>query len=82
MLFVHGGGFPKGDKAADGRANGAVGRMAAQRGWLGGGHNHYSLAMHLGTSDRRLADEIAGLVADIAGRFFHNGTARMATLRF
>jgi acetyl esterase/lipase len=27
------------------------------------GHNHYSMAMHLGTSDRRLADEIAGFVA-------------------
>jgi acetyl esterase/lipase len=27
------------------------------------GHNHYSMAMHLGTSDRRLSDEIAGFVA-------------------
>lgn len=27
--------------------------------FIGTGHNHYSLAMHLGTSDRRLADAIA-----------------------
>lgn len=27
------------------------------------GHNHYSLAMHVGTSDRRLADEIAAFVS-------------------
>jgi acetyl esterase/lipase len=26
------------------------------------GHNHYTMAMHLGTSDRRLADEIANFV--------------------
>lgn len=26
------------------------------------GHNHYSLSMHIGTSDRRLADEIANFV--------------------
>lgn len=31
------------------------------------GHNHYSLAMHLGTSDTRLANEIAAFVADTAG---------------
>ncbi|WP_206241173.1 alpha/beta hydrolase [Novosphingobium terrae] len=29
------------------------------------GHNHYTMAMHLGTADRRLADEIAGFVEDI-----------------
>ncbi|MEO0032564.1 MAG: hypothetical protein RIS94_2322, partial [Pseudomonadota bacterium] len=28
------------------------------------GHNHYSLAMHLGTGDRRLADEIVAFVQD------------------
>ncbi len=28
------------------------------RGHIASGHNHYSMAMHLGTSDRRLADEI------------------------
>lgn len=27
------------------------------------GHNHYSLAMHVGTSDRRLTDEIAAFVS-------------------
>jgi carboxylesterase type B len=26
------------------------------------GHNHYTMAMHLGTADRRLADEIAAFV--------------------
>jgi len=31
------------------------------------GHNHYSMAMHLGTSDRRLANEIAGFVAGCCG---------------
>jgi acetyl esterase/lipase len=29
------------------------------------GHNHYTMAMHLGTADRRLADEIAGFVKDV-----------------
>ncbi|RVU04086.1 alpha/beta hydrolase [Novosphingobium umbonatum] len=29
------------------------------------GHNHYTLAMHLGTSDQRLADEIAAFMGDI-----------------
>ena len=28
------------------------------------GHNHYSLPMHLGTSDRRLADEICAFIKD------------------
>lgn len=32
------------------------------RSYIASGHNHYSLAMHLGTSDCRLADEIAGFV--------------------
>ncbi|HWU02683.1 MAG TPA: alpha/beta hydrolase, partial [Novosphingobium sp.] len=35
LLFVHGGGFVMGDKAADGWANGAVGRWAAQMGMVG-----------------------------------------------
>lgn len=34
------------------------------RGLIVPGHNHYSLAMHLGTADRRLADEIAAFVND------------------
>ncbi|PTR11404.1 MULTISPECIES: alpha/beta hydrolase [unclassified Novosphingobium] len=32
------------------------------RGYIASGHNHYSMAMHLGTSDRRLADEIIAFV--------------------
>jgi acetyl esterase/lipase len=34
------------------------------------GHNHYSAAMHLGTKDRRLADEIVQFVKDVC----HGGT--------
>ena len=40
VLFVHGGGFLKGDKAADGWANAAVGRWAAELGWLGAVMNY------------------------------------------
>ncbi len=29
------------------------------------GHNHYTMPMHLGTADRRLADEISAFVRDI-----------------
>ncbi|WP_428332551.1 alpha/beta hydrolase [Novosphingobium sp.] len=29
------------------------------------GHNHYTMAMHLGTSDTRLADEIAAFIEDL-----------------
>ncbi|MDR6510699.1 acetyl esterase/lipase [Novosphingobium capsulatum] len=32
------------------------------RGYIASGHNHYSMAMHLGSSDRRLADEIIAFV--------------------
>jgi triacylglycerol lipase len=28
------------------------------------GHNHYSMTLHLGTADRRLADEIGDFVRD------------------
>jgi len=35
VMFVHGGGFVQGDKGDTGWANAAVGRMAAQRGWIG-----------------------------------------------
>lgn len=31
------------------------------------GHNHYSMAMHIGTSDRRLADEIISFVRCLEG---------------
>ena len=31
------------------------------------GHNHYSMPMHLGTADRRLADEICAFVRDTTG---------------
>lgn len=37
---------------------------AMPRGAMADGHNHYSMAMHLGTEDRRLADAIASFVAD------------------
>ena len=40
MLFVHGGGFRMGDKAADGWPNGAVGRWAARQGFLGAVMNY------------------------------------------
>lgn len=40
VLFVHGGGFRLGDKAADGWQNAAVGRWAAQQGWLGAVMNY------------------------------------------
>lgn len=40
VLFVHGGGFRMGDKAADGWPNAAVGRWAAQQGWLGAVMNY------------------------------------------
>ena len=32
-----------------------------------GGHNHYTLAMHIGGSDTRLADEILAFIGDITG---------------
>ena len=35
------------------------------RAYVGTGHNHYSFAYHLGTSDRRLGDEIAAFVRDV-----------------
>jgi acetyl esterase/lipase len=40
---------------------------ALPRGHIASGHNHYSMAMHLGTSDRRLETEILGFVADVTG---------------
>ena len=43
LLFVHGGGFIKGDKGGDAPAqwpNAAVGRMAARNGWLGAVMNY------------------------------------------
>lgn len=40
LLFVHGGGFVQGDKCADGWSNAAVGRMAAEQGWLGAVMNY------------------------------------------
>jgi len=38
---------------------------ALPRGYIASGHNHYSMAMHLGTSDTRLRDEIINFVSDI-----------------
>jgi len=40
LLFVHGGGFVQGDKGGRAWPNAAVGRMAAQRGWLGAVMNY------------------------------------------
>lgn len=39
---------------------------AMPRGVILSGHNHYTMAMHLGTADRRLEDEISSFVKDIA----------------
>jgi acetyl esterase/lipase len=36
------------------------------RAWIASGHNHYSLAYHLGTRDRRLAEEIVDFVRTCA----------------
>lgn len=46
VLFVHGGGFRMGDKAADGWQNGAVGRWAAQQGFLGAVMNYRLAPAH------------------------------------
>ena len=35
------------------------------RSFIGSGHNHFSLAYHLGTSDRRLADEIVSFAREM-----------------
>lgn len=37
------------------------------RTYVGSGHNHFSLAYHLGTSDSRLADEIISFVEEVTG---------------
>jgi len=39
---------------------------AMPRGYIASGHNHYSMAMHLCSSDARLADEIIQFVRDVA----------------
>lgn len=46
VLFVHGGGFRMGDKAADGWPNAAVGRWAAQQGYLGAVMNYRLAPAH------------------------------------
>lgn len=46
LLFVHGGGFRIGDKAAGGWPNAAVGRWAAQQGWLGAVMNYRLAPAH------------------------------------
>lgn len=38
------------------------------RACIASGHNHYSIAMHLGTSDRRLSQEILDFIADITSQ--------------
>jgi acetyl esterase/lipase len=40
---------------------------AMPRGYIASGHNHYSMAMHLGTGDRRLAAEICDFVEHCGG---------------
>ncbi len=40
---------------------------AMPRGYIASGHNHYSMAMHLGSSDTRLADEIIHFAGEITG---------------
>lgn len=42
----------------------AHGRMP--RAYIASGHNHFSLAYHLGTADTRLADEILSFIGDLA----------------
>jgi len=37
------------------------------RAMIVGGHNHYTLAMHIGGSDTRLADEILAFIGDVTG---------------
>lgn len=37
---------------------------AMPRAFIHSGHNHYSMAMHLGTADRRLSDEICAFVRE------------------
>lgn len=39
------------------------------RGYIAGGHNHFSLAYHLGTADTRLADEVLGFLHEHLGEF-------------
>jgi hypothetical protein len=41
------------------------GRMP--RAWIAIGHNHYSMAMHIGGSDARLADEILAFAREVCG---------------
>lgn len=42
-------------------------RGAMPRAHVAGGHNHFSLAYHLGTADRRLSDEVLDFVREQAG---------------
>lgn len=39
------------------------------RGYVASGHNHFSLAYHLGTADTRLADEVLGFLHEHLGEF-------------
>lgn len=40
---------------------------AMPRSYIASGHNHYSMALHLGTKDTRLADEISEFVSKVTG---------------
>lgn len=70
VLFVHGGGFLQGDKAADGWANAAVGRMAARRGWLGAVMNYRLAPDHMWPEG---AEDVAGAVDWLAANAAHCG---------
>lgn len=68
ILFVHGGGFRVGDKAADGWPNAAVGRWAAQQGFLGAVMNYRLAPRHTwpaGGED--VLGAIDWLTANVAG---------------
>lgn len=71
VLFVHGGGFVLGDKGDTSWANAAVGRMAAQRGWIGAVMNYRLAPDHLwpaGSQDVAAAvDYLRGAVAEHGG---------------
>ncbi|MBB3957586.1 alpha/beta hydrolase [Novosphingobium sediminicola] len=71
LLFVHGGGFVLGDKGDSGWPNAAVGRMAAQRGWIGAVMNYRLAPDHLwpaGSEDVAAAvDYLRGAVAEHGG---------------
>ncbi|WDF73336.1 alpha/beta hydrolase [Novosphingobium sp. KACC 22771] len=71
LLFVHGGAFVMGDKGDTSWPNAAVGRMAAQRGWIGAVMNYRLAPDHLwpaGSEDVAAAvDFLRATVAEHGG---------------